>query len=77
MNGETWNDVISTTLSEKELEEPIKYCVFVSGGIPFYLWTKSRVYFSVSTRDDFEGIGSDYVASVPRNVTHEPPSNSV
>lgn len=74
-NGETWDDVISTTLSELELEGPRKFCPFSGNGTPFYLWTENRVYFSVSWGEWEEN--SDYVASVPRNVTKDPPSSSV
>lgn len=61
IQGESWEDVESCTLSEEELN-----VVFDNGyggkeGKPFTLWTKKRVYFPVCYD------GSEWTGSVSRN----------
>jgi len=63
--GESWDDVVSHTLSELELHR-----FFDSGyggpeGTPFTLWTHKRVYFP-GCYD-----GAEFVESVPRNPCDE------
>lgn len=57
---EKWEDVVSCTLLERELDE-----VFYGGygkpeGKPFTLWTHDRVYFPVTYK------GAEWVSSVSR-----------
>lgn len=56
-NGETWADVESDALADKEQEKS-----FVAYGyrIPFTLWTKNRVYFPAYYDD------TEWAASVAR-----------
>lgn len=61
-NGENFpGDVISTTLTDYELDRKFDDGFGSSEGLPFTLWTKNFVYFPV-TYD-----GSEFVGSVPRN----------
>ncbi len=63
--GDTWEDVIYSTLSELAMnaefddgDGPVK-------GFPFTLWTKNRVYFPLSYD------GAEWVGSAPRNPCDE------
>jgi len=64
-SGESWEDVVQTTLTDEEMDR-----VFDGGfgsvcGCAFTLWTKERVYFPMSYD------GAEYVKSVPRNPCDE------
>jgi hypothetical protein len=58
---ETWDDVVSNTLTEQELDVEFNNGYGGTNGIPFTLWTKNRVYFPVQYD------GSEWVSSVSRN----------
>lgn len=59
--SETWDDLISITLSEQELETTFDNGFGGTNGIPFTAWTTKRVYFPVCYD------GAEWVGSVSRN----------
>lgn len=61
IHGETWSDVEAHTLSDEHLARPVSLEYGGDEGDPFTLWTKKRVYFSVSYD------GAEGVRSVARN----------
>lgn len=61
LSHETWEDVVSNTLSEEELDKPFDDGWGGPCGLPFTLWTTRRTYFP--TVYD----GSEWVSSVARN----------
>jgi hypothetical protein len=63
--GETWEDVISTTLTPEELDEEFYDDYGTAEGCPFTLWTTKRVYFPAAYD------GAEWVASVPRSPCDE------
>lgn len=44
--GETWADIVATTLSEQELDDRFYNSYSECGGVPFFAWSKAYVYFS-------------------------------
>lgn len=60
-NGETWGDIIATTLTEEELNSEFDSGYGWADGKPFTAWTKNYVYFP-AVYD-----GSEWCDSVPRN----------
>lgn len=58
--NETWVDVVSCTLLEKELDEEFDAGFGLPEGKPFTLWTHDRVYFPVCYD------GAEWVSSVSR-----------
>lgn len=63
--NESWADVVTSTLTEQQLDAEFD-CSFGSAeGEPFTLWTHRRVYFPVVYD------GSEWVGSVPRNPCDE------
>ena len=66
---ETFDDVVSSTLTEEELLKEF-YCGYgCSEGAPFTLWTTNRVYFP-AVYD-----GAEWVESVSRNPDGKPTSH--
>jgi hypothetical protein len=63
---ESWDDVVSCTLSTGELLRTFDSGYGGSEGTPFTLWTEKRVYFPC-TYD-----GSEWVESVSRNPNGKP-----
>jgi len=63
--GEYWKDVVSMTLTRKELHAKFYLSYGDSGAYPFLLWTPSRVYFSA------EYDGKPHVESVSRDPIEE------
>lgn len=59
-NGESWDDVVSHTLSEDEMDKDFDEGYGAVEGCAFTLWTQKRVYFP--TQYD----GSEDVESVAR-----------
>lgn len=57
---ESWVDVVSCTLLEKELDEEFDGGFGAPEGKPFTLWTHDRVYFPVCYD------GAEWVSSVSR-----------
>ncbi len=67
--NETFDDVVSSTLTEEELLKEF-YCGYGgSEGVPFTLWTTNRVYFP-AVYD-----GAEWVESVSRNPDGKPTSH--
>ena len=66
MNDESWDNVVSCTLTEEGLRESFDDSYGREEGKPFTLWTKTRVYFPV-TYD-----GAEWVGSVSRNPDGNP-----
>jgi hypothetical protein len=60
-HNETFENVVSSTLTEKELLKEFDDGFGGSEGEPFTLWTTNRVYFPVVYD------GAEWVASVSRN----------
>jgi len=59
------NDIVSCTLSEKQLDVKFASGYGLSKGKPFTLWTSKRVYFPIV----YDGM--EWVGSVPRNPSKE------
>ena len=65
--NESWDDVVSCTLTEEELREQFNSELYgVTEGRPFTLWTKTRVYFPVQ----YDGM--EWVESVSRHPDGKP-----
>lgn len=60
-HAETWEDVLSCTLSDQELDAEFYEWHGGTNGKPFTLWTEKRVYFPVVSE------GAEWVVSVSRN----------
>lgn len=58
---ESWDDVVSCTASEEELDVEFDNDFGTTEGMPFTLWTKKRVYFPVGYD------GAESVSYVSRN----------
>lgn len=65
-NDEEWDDIVSCTLSDKELNEEFEDNYGYPMGESFTAWTKNRVYFP------FYGKGYEFVVSVSRNPDGKP-----
>lgn len=65
-NGETWSDVESHTLTDEELDTEFDSGYGGTEGVPFTLWTKSRVYFPLCYD------GSEWTGSVSRHPDGKP-----
>ena len=65
-NGETWDDIGSSTLSEEELNRKFDLGYGGTEGAPFTVWTKDRVYFPVCYD------GTEWVGSVARHPDGKP-----
>lgn len=63
---ETWDDVVSCTLSKEELDKKFDAGFGDNEGKPFTLWTKKCVYFPTCYD------GSEYVCSVSREPDGQP-----
>jgi len=65
-HNETFEDVVSSTLTKEELLEMFDAGYGMSEGKPFTLWTTNRVYFP--------GVydGAEWVESVSRNPDGKP-----
>ena len=67
--NETFDDVVSSTLTDKELLIEFYDGYGSSEGVPFTLWTKNRVYFPVVYD------GAEWAKSVSRNPDGNPTSH--
>lgn len=65
-NGDTWNNVISCTLNDAELDTEFDAGYGAIEGKPFAVYTHDFIYFPK------EYDGSEYCVSVPRNPTGLP-----
>ena len=65
-NNDSWDNVVSCTLTEEELLETFYDGYGTEEGKPFTVWTKTRVYFPVCYD------GSEWVGSVSRNPDEIP-----
>jgi hypothetical protein len=68
-NGETWRDIVSITLSDRELSKKFENSYSGPAGKPFAAWTTDYVYFPLCY-DGMEGCGS-----APRNPSSRPVSH--
>jgi len=59
--GETWDDIVSSTLSETEMHVEFDDRFGATEGKPFTVWTRKRVYFPVMYD------GAEWVESVARD----------
>lgn len=64
--GETFQDLVSCTLSNRELLKEFDSGFGGSEGLAFTLWTSNRVYFPVVYD------GAEWVSSVSRNPDGKP-----
>jgi len=64
--GETFQDVVSCTLTDKELLKKFNRSYGRKKGLTFTLWTSNRVYFPVVYD------GAEWVESVSRNPDGKP-----
>lgn len=62
---EQWMNVVANTLTTEELDKEFSDGFGLSEGLPFTMWTHTRVYFP-AVYD-----GSEWCASVPRSPTDE------
>lgn len=62
---ETWDDVVSYTLSDEELNRKFTVSFGSPQGKPFTLWTHKRVYYPTEY-DGFEGVRS--VSRIPDGI---------
>jgi hypothetical protein len=67
--GESWNSVEAIKPKTLDLDLEFDASYGTIEGVPFYLWTKKRVYFAVTTD------GMEWVASVSRNPTGAQPKH--
>ena len=63
--GESFNDIVFTTLTEKDFDNKFYMGFGWVEGCPFTLWTVRCVYFPVTCD------GSEWVSSVPRDPCEE------
>ena len=66
-HGETWDDVEFCTMSERRMNKLRQLSRHSCDGVPFNLWTKTRVYFPVLSDE----MGIVHIESVPRNPCGE------
>lgn len=66
LHGENWDNVVSCTLSDEELDTQFDDGYGGSEGAPFTLWTEKRVYFPCVYD------GSEWVGSVSRKPDGKP-----
>ena len=59
--GESWDDVVSNTMTPEEMNVKFHSGYGGTEGIPFTVWTHNRVYFPICYD------GSEWVESVARN----------
>jgi hypothetical protein len=66
LQGESWDDIVSITLTEDELNKGFDDSFGIAEGKPFTAWTARRVYFPVCYD------GSEWVESVSRDPDGQP-----
>lgn len=67
--GESWDDVVASTLSEADLDRPFDAGYGAPEGVPFTCWTRESVYFPAC----YDGM--EWVASVARHPDGQPTSH--
>lgn len=65
-NGEDWGDLVSITLSSREISKRFENSYRGPSGMPFAAWTKVHVYFPLC----YDGL--DSCGSAPRHPRAEP-----
>lgn len=65
LHGESWQDLVSTTLTSSELNSEFDEGFGEPEGCSFTAWTLKRVYFPAAND------GAEWVASAPRNPCQE------
>lgn len=68
-NRESFADIEGSTLTEAQLDASFDDGWGGTKGVPFTVWTKTRVYFPVCYD------GSEWVADIPRNPNGEATSH--
>lgn len=66
LQGESWDDIVSITLTQDELNKEFDNSFGIAEGEPFTAWTARRVYFPVCYD------GSEWVKSVSRDPDGQP-----
>ena len=66
VSGESWDDVVFSTLTEEQLDKVFDDSFGAAEGEPFTVWTKDRVYFPK------EYDGAESCESVSRNPDGKP-----
>ena len=69
-NGESWDDVIHHTMTDEELHHKFYSGFGSEEGIPFTLWTETRVYFPICY-DGAEWVGSTYRNPCDKSTIHQ------
>jgi len=65
--GESLSDIVSSTISEDEMNKEFNNSYGLIKGIPFTVWTANRVYFPV-----WSNRSAEWCNSVARNPDGEP-----
>jgi hypothetical protein len=65
-NGESWDDVVSSTMTEKEMKRYFDAGYGGTKGVAFTVWTQDSVYFPVCYD------GAESVGRVARNPDGKP-----
>jgi len=65
-NHESWEDIVSNTMTEDEMMKNFDSGFGETEGIPFTVWTKNSVYFPVCYD------GAEWVGSVSRHPDGKP-----
>ena len=65
-NGESWEDVESNTMTEKQMAKKFDSGYGGTNGCAFTVWTKNMVYFPIC----YDGM--EWVGSVSRNPDGKP-----
>ena len=65
-NNETWADIVSNTMTDKDMDRPFDDGYGAEEGCEFTVWTENFVYFPACYD------GSEWVASVARNPNGNP-----
>lgn len=65
-HDETWKDIVSITLTDRELSKKFDSGYGAEEGKPFTAWTKNRVYFPICYD------GAEWCGSVSRNPDGQP-----
>lgn len=65
-NGDLWENVVSCTLSDSDLDKAFDAGYGLVEGQPFTIWTRTHVYFPASHG------GAEWATSVSRNPDGKP-----
>ena len=68
-HGESWSDMVESTISDKQLDEEFYNGYGCVEGLEFTVWSNGRVYFPICYD------GSEWCGSVSRNPDGKPTSH--